>query len=43
VTDYDRIADTFSANVDLVPDNQHYERPATIAPIPPLHFILRPR
>jgi len=36
VTDYDKIAETFSAKVDALPGNQHYERPATIALLPPL-------
>lgn len=36
MTDYDRISETFSANVDTQPGNQHYERPATIALLPPL-------
>ncbi|MEN6542484.1 class I SAM-dependent methyltransferase [Parvibaculum sp.] len=38
-TDYNEIAEQFSANVDRMPGNRLYERPATIALLPPLKDI----
>ncbi len=38
-TDYDQIAEQFSAVIDRIPGNQFYERPATISLLPPLKDI----
>lgn len=39
MSDYDAIAETFSAAVDSEPGNALYERPATIALLPPLEGL----
>lgn len=38
-TDYDKIADAFADRSDIMPGNKYYERPATIALLPPLEGL----
>jgi 2-polyprenyl-3-methyl-5-hydroxy-6-metoxy-1,4-benzoquinol methylase len=38
-TDYDKIADAFADAADHMPGNKYYERPATIALLPPLEGL----